>query len=701
MFYFCKNLFKIIQMKLQKYFNRDISWLSFNYRLLEEADDKSIPLYERLRFLAIYSSNLDGFYKVRVAEYKYNFDEEELVGFSDNNPGKIVNIINSIVKKHLSRFESILKKDILPELKKEGLILFQDENPEHPSHLAFIHDYFYSKALPHLQPVLLRSGVRPYMLDNKIYIAVRLYRKKSLENGKQKKERYSIIKMPTDELGRFIRLPNIGDNCYYYIFLEDLVRMNLKELFPGYEVDSSYNIKMLRDADLGIQDEFSGNLLEKIRKGLTSRKRGEPALFLFDRTIPQDFLNILKEYIGIIPQDMLISNVFLNTHDFINLPNPFAPRLQMSNLTPVRPSELERFGSMFDAIKEKERILHFPYHSFDYVLRFFYEASIDPKVDEIKVTQYRVATNSAVVNALINAAHNGKKVTVFVEVKARFDEENNLKMARMMENAGIRIIYSIPGLKVHAKMALVIRRANGQRKRSYAYLSTGNFNEKTARSYADHGFFTCKREILTDLENLFEFLEDQSTTPVFKKLLVTQFNFKSELIKQIDKEIEIALNGGDGYMLLKMNGIQNKTLINKLYEASEAGVKIDLIVRSVCCLIPNRPFSQNIRLIRIVDSFLEHARIWVFGKNKKEIYLSSGDWLNRNLNRRIEITFPIEDDELRQEIINILDLQLKDNVKARTINSKLNNVKISSSKKNNVRAQFDTYEMIARKGVID
>jgi polyphosphate kinase len=264
-----------------------------------------------------------------------------------------------------------------------------------------------------------------------------------------------------------------------------------------------------------------------------------------------------------------------------------------------------------------------------------------------------------------------------------------------MEDAGVRIIYSIPGLKVHAKMALVIRSANGQRKRSFAYLSTGNFNEKTARTYADHGFFTCKNDILTDIENLFHYLEDQAVIPSFQKLLVTQFNFKQELIKRIDNEIEIAKNGGDGYILLKMNGIQNKSIINKLYDASMAGVKIDLIIRSICCLIPNQTYSANIRLVRIVDSFLEHARIWVFGKNKKEMYLTSGDWLNRNLNRRIELAFPIEDDDLRQEIIDILDLQLTDNVKARTINENLENIKPFSEIKTPVRAQWDTYRMIA------
>ena len=687
-------------MKPPKYFNRDISWLSFNYRLLEEADDKTLPLYERLKFLAIYSSNLDEFYKVRVAEYKYNVDEDELEGLSDFSSGKVIRIINRIVNNQLHDFERIFKNEILTGLRDEGLILYQGELPTHPNHQSFMREYFYSDVLPHLSPVLLTKETRSFIRDNQLYTAVRLYRKKqNSDKKKQKTERaqYAIIKLPTDETSRFVRLPNIDDK-YHYLLLDDLVRSNMQELFPGYNIESCYNIKMLRDADLGIQDEFSGNLVEKIRRNLGLRKSGEPAMFIFDRTIPPDFLNVLKDAFGLYKEDMLPSNRFLNIQDFINLPNPFAPRLQLNLPNPVHPEEIEKFDSMFAAIKEKDRLLHFPYHSFDYVLRFFNEASIDPKVDEIKVTQYRVATNSAVVSALINAARNGKKVTVFVEVKARFDEENNLNLAKLMEDAGVRIIYSIPGLKVHAKMALVIRKAGGQRKRSFAYLSTGNFNEKTARAYADHGYFTCKDETIADLENLFDYLEDQSSTPEFNKILVTQFNLKDEILRLIDREIEIAKNGGEGYILLKMNGIQNKVFINKLYEASMAGVKIDIIVRSICGLVPNQSFSRNISLIRIVDSYLEHARIWVFGKEREDLYLSSADWLNRNINRRIETAFPIVEPELRKEILDILDLQLKDNTKARIINEKLENIKIPYQGGNPVRAQWDTFNMIMEKG---
>jgi polyphosphate kinase len=512
-----------------------------------------------------------------------------------------------------------------------------------------------------------------------------------------RRARYAIVKLPTNDLPRFVRLPD-AKGMYHFLFLDDLVRFNLQELFPGYDVESSYCVKMLRDADLGILDEFNGNLVEKIRRNIGLRKVGEPALFIYDRTIPDDFLQVIKESFGLYKEDILPGERYLSFQDFFNFPNPFAPRLQLNHPTPIHPAELEKHGSMFAAIKEKDRLLHYPYQSFDYVLKFLNEASIDPKVDEIKVTQYRVASNSAVVNALISAARNGKKVTVFVEVKARFDEENNLYSARLMEQAGVRIIYSLPGLKVHAKMALAIRRSGDLRKRSYGYLSTGNFNEKTARLYGDHGFFTCDETFILELEMLFNFLDDPSSTPVFNKMLVTQFNLKRELTKRIDHEIEISKNGGKGYIILKLNGIQNKTLINKLYDASKAGVKIDLIIRGICCVVPNQSFSRNIRIIRIVDSFLEHARVWVFGNDgDPQVFLSSADWLNRNINRRIEIAFPIYAAALRDELLGILNLQLNDNTKARIISEDLENLPIPRNNQAEVRAQVDTYRMLAAK----
>ena len=681
-----------------RYFNRDISWLSFNHRVLEEAKSKNNPLFERLKFLAIYSSNLDEFYKVRVAEYKYDVDYDELDDPNSDSPVKVVREINRIVREQLEEFSRIFHEEILTEMRKEGIILYQGNMPPDPEHQQFIREYFYREVIPYLQPILLTKGTRSFLRDNRLYLAIRLYRKKrGADNGSNRRPRYALVKLPYTDVKRFIRLPD-KDGCYHFLFLEDLVRFNLQELFPGYDIDSSYCVKLLRDADLGIKDEFTGNLVEKIRKNLGRRKVGEPALFTYDRSIPEDFLAFLQDVIGVYKEDLLAGERYLNFQDFFSFPNPFAPRLQLNHPQPIHPYELEQIGSMFAAIREKDRILHYPYQSFDYLIKFLNEAAQDPKVYAIKVTQYRVASNSAVVNSLISAARNGKQVSVFVEVKARFDEENNLTLARLMSEAGVRIIYSLPGLKVHAKLALVLRRSGNERKRSFAYLSTGNFNEKTARQYADHGFFTCKEDIIRDLENLFSYFENPKFRPEFTKLWVTRFNFKNELRRRIDREIELARQGKKGYILVKLNGIQNKPLINLLYKASEAGVKIDMIIRGICCLVPNQKFSRNINLRRIVDSYLEHGRIIVFGNDgDPEVYLTSADWMNRNINRRIETTFPVEDEDIKKELFDILDLQLRDNVSARLINENLENIPIVADGMEPIRAQWDTYKMLIEK----
>ena len=675
-----------------KYFNRDISWLSFNSRVLEEAADSSLPLFERLKFLAIYSSNLDEFYKVRVAEYKNHLNPDESCTDPLASPGKVLREINRIVSQQMKEFGRIFHKEILSELYDLGLMLHQGDWPTHEDHQQFIRDFFYREVVSYLQPVMLNKGTRSFLRDNRVYLVIRLYRKKkTLDPLKlmRRRSKYAMVKLPTNDLPRFIKLPQVDDR-HHYIFLDDLLRFNLHELFPGYDIDTSFSIKMLRDADLGIEDEFSGNLVEKIRHNIVLRKVGDPALFLYDRAIPADFLNFLKETFGLFKSDLLAGDRYLNFHDFFDFPNPFAPEHQVLHPKPSPAPLMVRSQSMFKAIRQGDVLLHFPYQSFDYVLKFLNEAATDPKVDEIKVTQYRVASNSAVVNSLIGAARNQKKVTVFVEVKARFDEENNLQNARLMEEAGVRIIYSIPGLKVHAKMALVIRRSGNVQKRSFAYLSTGNFNEKTARLYADHGFFTCNDAYIHELQDLFNYFEDNSLTPVFEKLLVTQFNMIPVLNDLIDREISISQKGGEGYILLKMNGIQNKPFINKLYEASQKGVKIDLIVRGICCVVPNQPFSQNIRIIRIVDSYLEHARVWLFGKEERQVvYFSSADWLNRNINRRIEIAFPMENAALKAEMLDILDLQLRDTQKARVINQKLENIPLPPAGEN-IRSQWDT-----------
>ncbi|MCU4175136.1 polyphosphate kinase 1 [Carboxylicivirga sp. N1Y90] len=677
----------------QQFFNRDISWLSFNHRVLEEAKDESLPLFERLKFMAIYSSNLDEFYKVRVAEYRNaTVNPKSFPDIPDAE--QTFEKINAIVSQHWVEFSQILKEHILPQMHLNGIILHYKGYPSYPSHLNFIQEYFNTEITPYVQPVLLNKGTRSFMRDNRLYLAIKLFKKSTKEKArKSKKARYALIKLPTNEAPRFIRLPRVDDQ-HHIVFLDDILRYNLQELFPGFDIVGSWGVKLARDADLGIEDEFGGNIVERIKENLAKRKIGKPAGFLHDRNIPGDLLAYLQETFDINTNELVPTGSYLNSHDFFNFPTPENPDLVWQAPKPILPFELEQTGSMFEAIKKKERVLHYPYHSFKYVIQFLNEAATDPKVEDIMLTQYRVASNSEVVSALIAAAHNKKNVTVFVEVKARFDEENNLYFAKQMEKAGVKIMYSIPGLKVHAKMALVLRRSHGVRKRSFAYLSTGNFNEKTARLYADHGFFTCNDAYINDMENLFKYLQDQSIKPKLNKLLVTQINLRKTIMENINREIELAQSGKEGYILLKMNGIQNKNLISKLYEASQAGVKVDLIVRGVCCLVPDQEFSKNIRVLRLVDSFLEHARIWVFGNGgQKTMFLSSADWLNRNINRRIETAFPIEHPELKDEILNILEMQLNDNVKVRRIDTNLNNV-LDQTDRPQLRAQVSTYSYL-------
>ncbi|MCT4601415.1 MAG: polyphosphate kinase 1 [Marinifilum sp.] len=663
-------------MSKYQFLNRDLSWLSFNKRVLEVATNPDLPLYERIKFLAIYSSNLDEFYRVRVGTYK-RFTElppEDKQNLREN-PDKILRNINTEVDKQQIQFGDIFRNTIIPELKRNNIILVQDELLCDEHH-QFVKDFFLENILPHAQPMLLlKQQIKPFLQNNSIYLAVKLFKrrgKKDDDSQKKQRARYAIIKVPCHHFPRFIELPEI-DGKHYIMFLDDIVKLRMKVLFPGYKIASSFSFKLSRDADLLIEDEYSGDLIDMIERSLKKRETGSPSRFLYDESIPKEFLRFLKDSFDLLPNDMVKGGRYHNFQDFFGFPNPKYPDLELKPYHPLSVEELKGgTKSIFKTIRKKDRILHFPYQSYKYVIRFLNEAALDPKVEEIKATQYRVADNSAVVNALINAAHNGKKVTVFVEVKARFDEEANLRSAREMRKAGIKIIYSIPGLKVHAKIALIIRKDD---KRDYAFLSTGNFNEKTAKIYADHGFLTSDKIMIQEMKQLFDYLENQTPGYEFKKLLIGQFNLKSELIRLIDQEIENAKNGKKAYILLKMNGLQEREMIKKLYEASESGVKIDLILRGICCLKPDQKYSKNIRIIRIVDQFLEHARAFYFHNNGEELlYLSSADWMNRNLQRRIECAFPIHDIDIKNEIIHILKLQLADNVSARYLNGNLDNV---------------------------
>lgn len=674
-------------MSRYQFLNRDLSWLSFNKRVLEIANDCDLPLYERIRFLAIYASNLDEFYRVRIGTYKRftALPPEEKKNLRENPDGILKKINREVNKQHVL-FSDVFEHCIIPELQENDIILLRDENLC-KKHQQFVKDFFQDNLLPHIQPMLLlKQQIKPFLQNNAIYLAIKLFRReRQNDTNETQQTHYAILKVPCHRFPRFIELPRLNGK-HYIMFLDDVVRQRMKAFFPGYKIDSSFSFKLSRDADLLIQDEYSGNLIAMIEANLKKRETGFPSRFLYDESIPQDFLHFLQDSFDLLENDMLKGGKYLNFQDFFHFPNPKHPNLENPPHQELSVKELKGSSkSIFKIIRRKDRILHFPYQSYKYVIRFLNEAALHPNVTEIKATQYRVASNSAVVNALINAARNGKKVSVFVELKARFDEESNLRFAREMQKAGIQIIYSIPGVKVHAKMVLAITNKN----KSYAYLSTGNFNEKTAKIYTDHGFFTSKKSTIQELKQLFNYLENKTSGYQFKELLVGRFNLKSDLIRFIDQEIMNAKNGQKAYILLKMNGLQNRQMITKLYEASENGVKVDLILRGICCLKPNQVYSKNIRIIRIVDRFLEHARVFLFHNNGKELlYLSSADWMNRNLNRRIECAFPIHDSEIKQEIIHILKLQLADNTTARILNENLDHMPVP--KKENepkIRAQ--------------
>lgn len=681
-----------------KYFKRDISWLSFNYRVLLEADDDRLPLYERINFISIYSSNLEEFYRVRVADHKAI--ASGIARNDDETVQSAIELLQEIteeVNRQLEDRVRIYEHKILPELQKNHIIFYQSRNVEH-FHRQFVRDFFREEIFPFLQPVpVSKDRVVSFLRDNRLYLATRVYKRDTPKDDPEYTQ-YFVMKTPYSKVPRFIELPKHEGN-YYLMFIEDIIKSNLDIIFPGYIVDCSYCIKISRDADILIDDNDSQtDIVEKVKKNVKKRKIGAVSRFVYDRHMPEDFLNFLMDAFHINRHELVPGDKYLNLEDLRALPNPNKTIDCSEKPLPMKLACLDSKESVFRYVAKKDLMIHYPYHSFEHFIHFLYEAVHDPSTQEIMITQYRVAENSAVINTLIAAAQNRKKVTVFVELKARFDEENNLATAEMMKAAGINIIYSIPGLKVHAKVALVLRRnERGEPVRSYAYISTGNFNEKTAKIYADVSLFTSNKLIVKDLHNLFLTLQGKEN-PEFKRLLVARFNLIPQLEKLIKNEIALAKEGKEGRIILKMNALQDPAMIDKLYEASQQGVKIDLIVRGICCLIPGQPYSRNIRVIRIVDSFLEHARVWYFGNGgTPKVFLGSPDWMKRNLYRRIEAVVPILDPDLRQEIIDMLNIQLSDNQKACFVDDQLRNIFRKEPSAPPVRAQYTFYEYLKNK----
>lgn len=688
--------------KVYQYFKRDISWLSFNYRVLMEAEDDTLPIYERIKFLSIYSSNMEEFYEIRVAEHRGVIMKKNYTDESSEEAEATLAAITNEVNWQQKEYHRVFHHVILPELERQGIHLYQDSRPE-PFHEEFVRNFFNEEVFPFLAPVVIqKDDIRTFIRDRRLYLVIRMKKKKTEQEEKTAESpafQYVLMKIPFSKVPRFIELPK-HEGKSYIMFIDDIIRANLSSVFIGYEIDSCYNIKISRDADIYLEDETSSTIVENIRKKLKKRKIGALSRFMYDMDMPKDFLDFLCLAFSISQEDLVMGGRYNNLQDLIKLPNPGSKELEWKSPSPMRVPYLDEMGSMIRAVKKQDVFLHFPYESFDYLIRLLMEAAFDPKVDEIKITQYRVAENSAVINTLISAAQNGKKVTVFVELKARFDEENNMSSSEKMKQAGIQIIYSIPGLKVHAKVAVILRKddGNGRKRKDIAYLSTGNFNEKTARVYSDMALLTSNPAIVQDINKVFAILEGKLESPTFTHLLVARFNMVPELDRMIEREIEHVRAGRKGRIILKMNGLHDTHMINSLYRASECGVEIDLIVRGICCLIPNRPYSRNIRITRIVDMFLEHSRVWYFyNDGEEEVYLASADWMRRNLNRRIETAFPILDASIRQMIIDILHIQLKDNVKACWIDEKLQNVPKKDDSPVKVRAQMEIFNYLREK----
>ncbi|MBN1927504.1 MAG: polyphosphate kinase 1 [Prolixibacteraceae bacterium] len=685
-----------------KYFNRDISWLYFNHRVLEEAKDSTLPLYERLKFLAIYSNNLEEFYQVRVSYYRQLLKNADVLSdkIEQVNPAKILHQINDLVTAFQLDFHNLFDNEIIPELRKNNIILLDKTSSLSPLHTEQIEEIFITEILSTLQPVLLiKKRIRPFLKTGHTYIALEMVVKESAQNpDKNPNIRYGLIKIPTDhDISRFIELQPI-DGKHYIMFLEDVIMRHANKIFPGYRVIDWFSVKLTRDADLEYDEYDEEDLIEAIKNISSSRKLGKPNRFLYDQKMPQKILRYLMQTFKIESDILVGGGTYHNFRDFFTFPNPLSPEFEYEKLLPVRIPELDEAISMNSAIQQKDFLLNVPYQPFDYFLRFLEQAAQDPSVNEIKATQYRVADRSSVVNSLMNAAESGKKVTVFVELKARFDEEANLLYAAEMKKAGINIIYSLPGVKVHAKLAMIIRdKKKYPHLKDQAYLGTGNFNEKTARSYCDHGLFTSNDEIISDLKNMFLYFEELKQDISFKHLLVPNFNLVHRFGQLINNEISNVKQGNKGYIILKMNGLQDPHMVNMLYHASEKGVKIDLIIRGICILKPGKKYSRNIRVIRIIDRFLEHARVFYFHNNgNAKIFLGSADWMKRNLYSRVECVFPVFDHQLKQEILDILNIQLSDNVKASTIGLKGENIRIQNNKKT-VCSQMATYQYFKRK----
>ncbi len=686
-----------------RYINRELSWLQFNARVLQEAADENVPLLERLRFIGIFSNNLDEFFKVRYATVK-RIDQAGKEGRNvlGGIPAReLLDQITDIVIKQQSRSLKTIQK-ITQELKKHDIfIINEDEVSE--EHSDYILNYFITKVSPALGTIIL-NGLEefPHLKDSGAYLAVKLKLKDNdpdLEiNNAIDGRIYALIEIPKN-VERFVVLPEI-DGKKYIIILDDLIRYCMRTIFSifDYESVTSHMIKITRDAQLDIDSDLSKSFIEKISSSVKSRRDGEPVRFVYDKTMDRETLNFLMNKMGINDTDSIIpGGRYHNRRDYMRFPDMGKKELIYQPIKPLRIRGLSLQGGLLDKIAKKDYLQYTPYHTFSYTVKFLREAAIDPKVKVIKITIYRLAGISHIASSLINAVKNGKKVIVQIELQARFDEEANIRYAEQMQREGVQLIFGVAGLKVHCKACIIEREENGKMKR-YGFISTGNFNESTAKVYTDYTLFTANQSILKDANKVFKFFEINYKVNRYKHLLVSPHYTRNSLKKLIKKEIKNCKEGKASGIQLKLNSLSDYDMIDKLYEASNAGVKIELIVRGICCLIPGvKGMSENIRVISVVDKFLEHPRLYIF-KNGGDplVYISSADWMTRNLDRRVEISCPIYDKDIKEELIDTFTICWSDNVKARSLNGTLENSYIQNDEEE-IRSQLATYEYYLKK----
>jgi polyphosphate kinase len=682
----------ILYMANNIYFNRELSWLSFNYRILQEAKDEQVPLYDRIRFMALFASNLDSFYRSRVAALtNLTVLKSKTLKKINFNPTDLLQKINGKVDSQQEELFAVYQQIIHEALPKEHIYLIDETNLS-LKQASFIKNFYKREVSYHIQPIILMRRKITFFLQNKaLYLAIKLVSKTGQETN------YALIKIPSPPLERFITLPEEkGKKCI--IFIDDLLRYCLPGIFPGYTIESSYSVKLNRDADQYSEDEFRSDLIDKINRGLLKRKNEQPSHFLYDERMPKPFRKIIRDAFAFQKDELIAGGKYHNFNDFIDFPNLTGRNLTYQEIRALPVKVFDENKTLFQAIDQKDYLVYFPYHKYLYVLNFLNQAILTGATRAIYITLYRIGNNSKVISTLMTAARKGIPVTAFAEVNVSSDKESNSEWTKQLEKAGVRLFYSFPGLKVHAKLCLIEVSQNNTI-HSYSYLSTGNFNEKLAKLNSDFGYFTANPDLNSEVKKVFNYLTHQNKPEKLNHLLAAPFNMRRKFYKLIDNEIIQAKEGKEASIFIKVNNLQDIKIIKKLYDASRAGVKIRIVVRSICCLVPGiKGMSENIEVISLIDRFSEHARIFKFNNGGDPLfYIGSADWMVRNFDRRIEIVFPVYESEIKAEVDTIIEMQWRDNVKARIIEKSSSNPYRRRIEGSPVfRAQADIFEYLKK-----